>query len=68
MQQSVSMNQRRVNKSEMTIAEQVEAAREQICSRYCKYTEAYLGKYKDVDEAQERLLADMCNFCPLCRL
>ena len=60
--------QRHNNKMDMTIAEQVEAVKELICRDYCKHTEAYLGKYKDVDEAQERLLADMCNFCPLCRL
>ena len=57
--------QRHNNKMDMTIAEQVEAAREQICSKYCKYTEAYLGRYKDVDEAWERQCADICNFCPM---
>ena len=53
---------------DMTIAEQVEAVKEQICRDYCKHTEAYLATYKDLDEANEKLLADMCNFCPLCRL
>ena len=56
------------NKMDMTIAEQVEAVKEQICRDYCKHTEAYLATYKDLDEANEKLLADMCNFCPLCRL
>ena len=51
------------NKMDMTIAEQVEAVKEQICRDYCKHTEAYLGKYKDPDEAQEKLLADICQFC-----
>ena len=56
------------NKMDMTIAEQVEAVKEQICRDYCKHTEEYLSCYKDPDEAEEKLLADMCNFCPLSRL
>lgn len=62
------MNRRRANKADMNVSEQIEAVRESICSDYCKYTEQYLATYKDPDDAEERLLADMCNFCPLCRL
>ena len=46
----------------------IEEVREEICSDYCKYTEEYLSKYKNPDEANERMLADKCNFCPLGRL
>lgn len=53
------------NKMDMTIAEQIAAVREKICDDYCKYTEQYLGCYKDPDEAQEKLLADMCQYCPM---
>ena len=53
------------NKMDMTIAEQVEAVKEQICRDYCKHTEAYLATYKDPDEAQEKLLADICQYCPM---
>lgn len=59
---------RKHNKEDMTVCEQIEAIKEQICRDYCKNTEAYLSTYKDPDEAEEKLLADMCNFCPLCRL
>ena len=59
---------RHVNKLDMTIGEQMEAIKEDICRDYCKHTEAYLSTYKDPDEAEEKLLADMCNFCPLTRL
>ena len=53
------------NKMDMTIAEQVEAVKEQICRDYCKHTEAYLATYKDPDEAEEKLLADICQYCPM---
>ena len=59
---------RQNNKADMTVTEQIEAIKEQICDDYCKHTEAYLSCYKDPDEAQQKLLADMCNFCPLTRL
>ena len=53
------------NKMDMTIAEQVEAVKEQICRDYCKHTEAYFATYKDPDEAWEKQCADICNFCPI---
>lgn len=59
---------RKNNVQDMSISEQIEAIKEGICDDYCKYTEQYRACYKDPDEAQERLMADMCNFCPLIRL
>ena len=56
---------RKHNKEDMTIPEQIAAVREKICDEDCKYTEQYLGCYKDPDEAQERLLADICQYCPM---
>ena len=56
------------NKAEMSITEIIEDVKENICDDYCKYTEQYRSCYKDPDEAQEKLLSDMCNYCPLCRL
>ena len=56
---------RKHNKEDMTIPEQIAAVREKICDEVCKYTEQYLGCYKDPDEAQERLLADICQYCPM---
>ena len=53
------------NKEDMTITEQIAAVREKICDDYCKFTEQYLSCYKDPDEAQEKLLADMCQYCPM---
>lgn len=56
---------RSINKEDMTIPEQIAAVREKICDAYCRYTEQYLSCYKDPDEAQEKLLADMCQYCPM---
>lgn len=56
------------NRADMTITEIIEDVKENICEDYCKYTEQYLSCYKDPDEAQEKLLADMCQYCPLTRL
>lgn len=53
------------NKMDMTVSEQIAAVREKICDEYCKYTEQYLACYKDPDEAQEKLLADICQYCPM---
>lgn len=54
---------RKKNKADMTIPEQIAVVREKICDDYCKYTEQYRGCYKDPDEAQEKLLADICQYC-----
>lgn len=54
---------RKNNKADMTITEQIAAVREKICDSYCRYTEQYLSCYKDPDEAQEKLLADICQYC-----
>lgn len=43
----------------------IEEIRERICQDYCKYTEQYLSCYKEPDEATEKLLSDMCEYCPL---
>lgn len=56
------------NKAEMTVGEIIEDVKEQICDDYCKYTEQYRACFKDPDEAQQRLMADMCEYCPMCRL
>ena len=59
---------RKNNVQDMSISEQIEVIKAAICRGYCKHTEEYLSLYKDPDEAEEKLLADMCNFCPLSRL
>ena len=56
------------NPADMTVVEIINDVRDQICRNYCKHSEQYLAIYKDPDEGLERLLADMCHFCPVNRL
>ena len=48
--------------------EEIEEIKAKICDDYCRYTQDYLECYKDPDEAYEKLLADMCQYCPLTKL
>lgn len=52
-------NRRRRNIADMTVAEQVEKIKTEICDEYCKYP----LKAKSTDE-----LDDICRRCPLNRL
>lgn len=38
---------------------------EEICDGYCKYPDEYRERYKDPDEAQERMAIERCENCPL---
>ena len=42
-----------------------ENIKELFCQCYCRYTEEYYGFYKDVDEAQDNLMREKCEMCPL---
>lgn len=53
------MCQRRNNKSDMTICEQMQAIKEEICEEYCHYHKTYVYQ-SDIDEK--------CQRCPLMRL
>ena len=56
------------NPADMTVVEIINDVRVQICNNYCKYTEEYLSKFEDPDDAFENMLADKCHFCPFNRL
>ena len=56
------------NKMDMTVGEQIEAVKEDICDNKCRITQEYLSQYKDPDEAYEKMLADACHFCSMSRL
>lgn len=58
---------RRNNIADMTITEQIEKIKEDICDGYCKYPEQTRKEHKDAEEAYEALL-EKCGHCPLCRL
>lgn len=47
---------------------ELEALKEDICDRLCRYPEKYRGLYKDPDEAHEVMVNECCTECPLERL
>ena len=52
----------------MTITEQIENVKEQICDKYCKFPELSEQTIDDPDEAFDWLQHNHCNDCPLNRL
>ena len=52
----------------MTVTEILHEVVETTCRDYCKYPDEYLAKIKDVDEAQETMIDEVCSKCPLSRL
>lgn len=67
------MGNRRNNVADMTIHEQLEDIAERICSDYCKYPgifhQFYLqNKYENEDQANEAMMEQFCESCPLMRL
>ena len=56
---------RRNNKADMTISEQFESIKEQMCDKYCKWPEMSRSAHKDPDEAFEWLMHNHCEHCPL---
>lgn len=59
---------RKNNIQDMTITEQIENVKEQICDKYCKFPELSEQTIDDPDEAFEWLQHNHCNDCPLNRL
>lgn len=62
------MGNRRKNKIDMTITEQLQSMVDTFCDCYCKYPDEYRGKIKDVDEAQETMQHEVCERCPFMEL
>ena len=56
-------HRRRKNKAEMSIIEQLESVREEICDDYCKYT-----AHKNYGTISAEALNERCQGCPLTRL
>lgn len=46
-------------------ADDRENIKELFCECYCKFTDEYMAMYKDVDEAQDNLMREKCEMCPL---
>lgn len=51
-----------------TVSELMQEIVDDICDNYCKWWDYYCKSYKDVEDAEEHLLSDHCDNCPLNRL
>lgn len=38
---------------------------DQICEHYCKWPDYYQNTYKDIEDAEEKMLSEKCDSCPL---
>jgi hypothetical protein len=52
----------------MTVTQQLEKIKEDICDNYCKYPEKYLEEIKNPDEAMTEMYERVCENCPLNKL
>ena len=43
----------------------IEKIIEKMCDNYCKYPAIYNSIHSDPDEANDRMLRDVCENCPL---
>lgn len=64
---------RQNNILDMTICEQLEKIKSEMCSSYCMYPELYKVKYlqeefENEEEAQETMRITVCENCPLVKL
>ena len=53
---------------EKTVPEMIQEICDQICNDYCKYPDQVRSQVKDVDDAENTLMAIYCDGCPLQRL
>jgi len=54
--------------SKLSVTDIIQEVKDSICNSYCKWFDNYCGVYKDVEEAEEHLLSEKCDGCPLNRL
>ena len=59
----MSQNRRRNNPQDMSIVEQLEKIKEEVCDRYCRYTSRNRNGH-----LSNKLFDDICNRCPLNKL
>lgn len=53
---------------EKSVSKIMEEVIEAICDKHCKFPEEYFSKYKDEEEAEEKLYSEHCENCPLNKL
>lgn len=55
-------------KSVLTISQQFETIKEEMCDYYCKFPKESRLKFEDGEDAMEWLQKEYCEDCPLGRL
>lgn len=53
------------NKADMTVTEQLNEVRRQICDNYCKYMDMVLGTHQSPDLDMDYLQETYCATCPM---
>ena len=53
---------------EKTVPEMIQEIADKICNDYCKYPDQVRSLVKDIDDAENMLMATYCDGCPLQRL
>lgn len=53
---------------EKTVPEMIQEIADKICNDYCKYPDQVRSQVKDIDDAENTLIATYCDGCPLQRL
>lgn len=56
---------RKTNKMDMTVTEQLEHIKEDICDHYCKHMEKVQGTHKHPKYDFDYLQVTYCSTCPL---
>jgi hypothetical protein len=56
---------RKTNKADMTVTEQLNEVRRQVCYNYCKYMDLVLGTHQSPDLDMDYLQETYCATCPM---
>ena len=56
---------RKTNKADMTVTEQLNEVRRQICDNYCKYMDLVLETHQSPDLDMDYLQETYCSTCPM---
>lgn len=56
---------RKTNKADMTVTEQLNEVRRQICDNYCKYMDMVLETHQSPDLDMDYLQETYCATCPM---
>lgn len=52
-------------KPDASVSDVLQYVCDQMCLNYCKWREKYNAEYADSYEAEEKMMEERCNNCPL---